>query len=324
MQANIIYARSWLDNGLPDKCADLIIADPPYYKVKGEFDFSWRSMEEYLEVVERWAVECARVLKDNGTLLWWGHPLKIAYSQVILDKYFNLLNSLVWEKVDCQTRRNPASQQRRFVPVTERLLLYDKGDDKSGWERIYDDPALFYEIKKYFDDWHDASGLSLKEVIQKVGSTASHYLGFTKRKKTQFQFPTREKWEKMGALHPHSVSYEELRARYEELRARYEELRRYFNLSELYKTDVLRFSQESFKAPEFSHPTKKPETLTRYLIETTCRPGGLVVVPFAGSGTECAMALATGRRFIGFEIDEKYAELARKRVGRYAAQKRFI
>ena len=34
---------------LPEKCANLIIADPPYYRVKGEFDFEFASFEEYQE-----------------------------------------------------------------------------------------------------------------------------------------------------------------------------------------------------------------------------------------------------------------------------------
>ena len=34
---------NFLNNNLPNKCANLIIADPPYFEVKGEFDFVWNS-----------------------------------------------------------------------------------------------------------------------------------------------------------------------------------------------------------------------------------------------------------------------------------------
>jgi site-specific DNA-methyltransferase (adenine-specific) len=39
-----------------------------------------------------------------------------------------------------------------------------------------------------------------------------------------------------------------------------------------------------------------------------------VVDPFAGSGTTGAACLAEGRRFIGFEIDPDYVEMARRRI----------
>ena len=47
--------------------------------------------------VEKWAVECKRLLADNGTLFWYGHAKKIAYTQIIFDKYFNLENNIAIE-----------------------------------------------------------------------------------------------------------------------------------------------------------------------------------------------------------------------------------
>jgi site-specific DNA-methyltransferase (adenine-specific) len=62
------------------------------------------------------------------------------------------------------------------------------------------------------------------------------------------------------------------------------------------------------------HPTEKPEDMLRYLIEKSSSPGELVLDPFAGSGTTCKAAKDLGRRFLGIEIDPKYAEIARRRV----------
>ena len=100
MELNKVHNIDFLNNDLPDKCANLIIADPPYYKVKGEFDFIWKTFDDYLADVEKWAIECKRLLKDNGTLLWYGDAKNIAYAQIIFDKYFNLLNSIVWENTN--------------------------------------------------------------------------------------------------------------------------------------------------------------------------------------------------------------------------------
>ncbi len=71
MQLNIIRNINFLDNILPNKCASLIITDPPYFEVKGKFDFIWANREDYLAYVELWAKEFKRLLVDNGTLFWW-------------------------------------------------------------------------------------------------------------------------------------------------------------------------------------------------------------------------------------------------------------
>ena len=323
---NLIYCDNWLNNNLPDKFANLIIADPPYFEVKGEFDFIWESFDDYLVDVEKWALECKRVLKDNGTLFWWGDAKKIAYSQIIIDKHFNLLNNIVWEKNECQTLRSETAALRSFAPVTERLLMYDKGEDKSGNDRIFDDPELFMPIKKYFDDWLEKSGLTLNDAVEKIGSSCTHWFGFTLRNKTQFAFPTLEKWNKMQEVFPDSQSYEELRQSYEELRQSYEELRqsyeelrRPFSLKKM-QSDVFHFSQESHITKQYEHDTKKPEKLTRFIIQTTTKKGDVVVVPFSGSGTECAMSAEEGRFFIGFDLEQKHVNTGNKRCARILSQ----
>lgn len=56
------------------------------------------------------------------------------------------------------------------------------------------------------------------------------------------------------------------------------------------------------------HPTQKPVELVDLLISYACPPGGLVVAPFAGSGSDLDAARASGRRAIGVELYEPYAE----------------
>ena len=77
---------------------------------------------------------------------------------------------------------------------------------------------------------------------------------------------------------------------------------------------VIPFDQETHLTRAYDFPTKKPPTLTRQLIETMSREGDLVVVPFAGSGTECAEAKRVGRNFISYDIDARAVEMATDRA----------
>jgi len=106
---------------------------------------------------------------------------------------------------------------------------------------------------------------------------------------------------------------------YETLRREYETLRRPFNnFKKLF--DIMSFDQEAHITKNYEHDTCKPETLTRTLILTCSRANDLVFIPFAGSGTEVAMAIKEGRSAIGFDIEKKYVEMANKRTDIIKAQ----
>ena len=69
-------------------------------------------------------------------------------------------------------------------------------------------------------------------------------------------------------------------------------------------------------ASETGHPTPKPVPLMEYLIERC--PPGTVADPFAGAGATLIAARNLGRRAIGVEIEEKYCEVAARRLGQQA------
>jgi DNA modification methylase len=62
------------------------------------------------------------------------------------------------------------------------------------------------------------------------------------------------------------------------------------------------------------HPAAYPEALARDHILSWSNPGDVVLDPFNGSGTTCKMAKETGRRAIGIEIEERYCEIATRRL----------
>jgi modification methylase len=62
------------------------------------------------------------------------------------------------------------------------------------------------------------------------------------------------------------------------------------------------------------HPTQKPEALLHRVILSCTAPGDVVLDPFLGTGTTAAVAKRLGRRFIGLERDEGYANAAQARI----------
>lgn len=68
--------------------------------------------------------------------------------------------------------------------------------------------------------------------------------------------------------------------------------------------------RESFR----DHPTQKPEKLMLLCVQDYTDAGDTVLDPFMGSGTTLVAAKNLGRKSIGIEIEEKYCEIAAKRL----------
>ena len=317
LELNQLYNMDCMEGmkEIPNKSVNLIIADPPYFRVKGEFDFVWDSFDEYLADVERWAIEFKRVLAENGTLFIYGHAKRIAYIQVRVDKYFTLLNNLVWNKGEFMGL-NESEGLRTFAPCTERLLMYGSAEhDLTGLEFIekeYIAPRnpFAVELKKARAE----RGVSVNNVARYGHFYGNvNHGGAVTNWERGYNIPSSLQWSILCEYLPIK------RQEYEELRQEYEELRRPFN-NQFNLQEILNFSNEAGKNGNKNHETVKPEKLTRALILTCSRDNDLVLIPFAGSGTECAMAVKEGRRFIGFEIDKDYYEAASKRIENHKLQ----
>jgi DNA modification methylase len=63
-----------------------------------------------------------------------------------------------------------------------------------------------------------------------------------------------------------------------------------------------------------THPTVKPTDLMRWLVRLVTPPGGLVLDPFAGSGSTLVAARAEGFRAIGIEREQEYADICVRRL----------
>ena len=65
---------------------------------------------------------------------------------------------------------------------------------------------------------------------------------------------------------------------------------------------------------EKEHTCPKPFSLIKKLTNRLSMPGSIILDPFLGSGTTAVAAKQLGRKFIGIEIEEKYCQIAVKRL----------
>jgi len=73
---------------------------------------------------------------------------------------------------------------------------------------------------------------------------------------------------------------------------------------------MLRKGQEE----RHGHPTQKPVEVMKWCIGHLPEPNNIILDPFMGSGTTGVAAVQMGRRFIGIEREERYFEIACKRI----------
>ena len=292
---------------------DAVIADPPYFEIKGTFDFVWKSFDDYLQDVFEWSTCCCDLLEDNGTLYWFGDDKKIAYTQVIIDKIMDLQNSLIWYKYNLRGGMfgsTGGDTVRSFPICTERILMYSKD--------TYNLTQCVFSIRDYIrGEIEKAKGkVSLKEVNKALGTAtngggvASSCLSLSKAEPTMMteaMYSRLQEW--CSPLM--RKEYEDLRKEYEDLRKEYEDLRRPFN-NYMKLNEVLQFDTE--KGGNQDHDTVKPISLMKCIVKTSTRESDTILDPFMGSGTTGVACVNLGRKFIGIERERKYFDIAVSRI----------
>lgn len=79
--------------------------------------------------------------------------------------------------------------------------------------------------------------------------------------------------------------------------------------------NVWYFPRVRYRMDEYEeHPSQKPETLLERIVKASSNPGDLVLDPFAGTFTTCAVAKRLGRRTIGIEQELEYFKIGARRL----------
>jgi site-specific DNA-methyltransferase (adenine-specific) len=88
-----------------------------------------------------------------------------------------------------------------------------------------------------------------------------------------------------------------------------------YNRDGKHPSSVWKHSRIFHNHPEANeHPTIKPLSLFKKIINISCPNDGIALDPFLGSGTTAVAAKNLGRKCIGIEIEEKYLKIAKERL----------
>ena len=159
MDINKIYNMDCIEymKTLPDECVDLIISDPPYYKiVKDDWDNQWSTVEDWVEWHKDWVLECKRILKGTGSFYYYGGVSNIAHIKLLLDNYFEFKNWITWHK------KRGYGTKRNWLFTREELLFYTKSDNYKFEVMYSDQPGTSNASKKRFEE--TKKGLRLSNV----------------------------------------------------------------------------------------------------------------------------------------------------------------
>lgn len=303
---------------LDDKSIDLILTDPPYYKLLNiSWDKQWKTKDEYLNWLEEIIKECQRVLKDNGSFYMFASAEMSWYVEGVIRKYFKVLNHIRWRDKASWSLRNNREELRRYINNSEEIIFAEQFNTENAYNGEVNNirSNIFEPLRKYLDEARKKAGLTYKDVNKLLGSAitgggmATHYFGI--HTCGQWTLPTEKHYNKLKEhmeLKPYEdilKQYEELKKEYEELNKEYQTLRRTFNL----KVDIPYNNTWNFKQTKTKkgrHPCEKPEELISHIINVSSNENDLVLDMFAGSCSVPKCCEKLNRRCIAGDLDDTY------------------
>lgn len=272
---------------LPDESVDLIVADPPYWKVINEkWDYQWRKEHEYVAWSQKWFSEAYRVLRKGGSFYLFGYFRTLALLlQPLQATGFELRQQIIIDKGMRSVSGRATKNYKMFPNVTESVIFLIK------------DSKPF--IKQFLKERQKELGYTSKEINEKLGvkSNGGGMWSIYTGENVCEQVPTRELWEKLQNVLKFDLPYEAVAMVFNPQ----------MGLTDVW-TDVDFYKEERF------HPTQKPLSLIQRLILASSDENMIVLDPFVGAGSTAIAAKMLKRKYIGIELDTKYTEITLSRL----------
>ena len=149
VEINKIYNEDCIETmkQIDSESVDLIIADPPYYKiVKDTWDNQWETIEEWLDWHKLWILECKRILKKSGSFYYYGNVTNISYVKILIDKHLEYRNWITWNK------KRGRGNSNDWLFCREEILFYTKSNSYNFNKLYSDNPGTSNASKKKFKE----------------------------------------------------------------------------------------------------------------------------------------------------------------------------
>lgn len=313
--------------GMADSSFALIVADPPYFKVKDDdWDNQWKTKTEFLAWIRLLCAEWQRLLKPNGSLYVFASPQLARELGNIVAERFNILTDIRWQKPEFSTKAEMFRKEDLRAPFAASETVWfaeHYGADsiakgEAGYETKCDELRgfVFESLRAYLDGERKRARLDDKEARRRMGLSVNgggmlcHFWG-----RSQWVLPTAEQYAKLQAAYPNFFSreYEDLKREYEDLKREYESLRRPFNATaNAPYTDVWTFpTVGNYKG---KHPCEKPLEMMRHIVKVSSREGDAVLDTFAGSFVLGDAALNLNRSYVGVDGSAHWCEQGRRKL----------
>ncbi|HEY4492873.1 MAG TPA: site-specific DNA-methyltransferase [Acidobacteriota bacterium] len=272
---------------LPDRCIDLVILDPPYWKVVGEtWDFRWRTEDDYRKWCAAWFREIERVCKRSASLYLFGYVRNLVHLfHDVCDLGFEFRQEIIVDKGIKSIAGRKTSTYKQFPNTTETVFFF-----------IYDAKPAIRELLK---ERQKELGLDAKEINEKLGveSNGGGVWSLYSGENILAQVPTKEMWNRLEQVLDFKAP---------------DDLKGFVFNPQMGLTNV--WQDIDFYAEKRIHRTQKPLPLIERLILASSVPGQTVLDPFAGSGTTLIACNNLNRNCIAIEVDRDIAEKAARRV----------
>lgn len=280
---------------IPADSIDLVLTDPPY---NIGID-TWDKINNYQEIFLQWVWECERVIRKGGQIILFHNDMS-QFSQIIANivKHTSLF-LYQFVTVDKPSYADKIySNFNTYVGSAEYFVIFGNVDIKDTYDKEQVD--YFQKIKKYIG--------KTKTEIKSIVPFADHCFRVSNNK--NYSIPSRDTYNNL--IQFFSIDKMDGFVAYDQLRLQ----RPTFNSDG--ENNVLKYAFVADK--KLKHKTQKPLRLICDLVNIHSNKSDTVLDFTIGSGTTAIACIETGRNYIGFEISEKYCDIANERVDKAKEQ----